>query len=143
LGDNVVFLCQLREQTGFIDGVNEWFLHIDVFSGCDCLSGNDGVGVVGSCNHHGISLIEQFGKHLAVVLVAFCLGVFLEYVVGILEVDITQSDDFFGFHFSQVGSTAPPDSHTEDFQLAVERLGVACCFVFLGSGCEHVAWRKG
>ena len=120
-------LCgKLGQEPCLIDGQGQRLFAIDVLSGCDGLGCDDGVSVVGGGDHHCVSLVKHLVEHHAVVVVALCLRVPVEYVRGVLPVDIAESDDVLRFHLLQVSGTTSSDTYTEDVELVV-----GCHLLFL------------
>ena len=87
-----------------------------MLAGSDCLGSDDGVGVVGGCDHDGVSLVEHLVEHLAIVVVLLCLRIFLEHRVSVLPVDVAESDEVLGLHFPEVSGSTATDTDTEDVQ---------------------------
>ena len=79
------------------------------------------MGVVGGCDHNRVSLVEQLIVHHTVVVVLLCLWVLVEHVVGVLPVNVAESDDVFCLHFGEVSRSASSDADTEDVELVAWR----------------------
>ena len=84
----LVLLGQLREQTTLIGIERHRLLQINMLAGGYSLCCDDGMRVVGRCNHHGIGLVEHFVEHLAIVVVGLGLRILLEDMLGILPVAV-------------------------------------------------------
>ena len=114
---HTVLRRKFGQESRLIDGEGERLLDIDVLPGRHRLGCDDGVGVVGGGDHHGVGLVEHLVEHHTVVIVLLCLRVLVEHVVGVFPVHVAETDDVFGLHLCEVGGSASSDADTEDVQL--------------------------
>ena len=115
-----------------------------MLAGSQCFGTDDGVRVVGSTADNGVSLIQQLGIHLLVVVVELAVGVELlvlvQHALGILPVGIGQTDELYIViqlvavlaHAVDIGMSTSADAHAENLQLGLLRGG------FLLGLCQHV-----
>ena len=135
LGAYMIFVGKFGEETCLVDGMNERFLAIYVLAGCNRLCSNDSVSVVSSSHHYGVSLVEEFVVHLAVVAVSLRIRITVEDVGGIFGIHVAESDDFLGLHRLEVCCTSSSDSHTENLEFL---LGWSCRLFLLSGCCKQI-----
>ena len=72
--------------------------------------------MVGRSTHHCICTFKHLVKHLAIIVVALCLGILVKNMFRILPVNITKANYVLCFHGTEVSGTTSSDTNTEDIQ---------------------------
>ncbi len=117
LGGDFCLAGSLCEEAGFVDGVGEGFLAVNVFAALDGLHGGEGVPVVGGGDHHGVDLFDII-QHLSEVSELASLGVAFEGVSRVGLVNVTEGYDVFAFELPQIGCPLAADADARDVELA-------------------------
>ena len=128
LGADLLFPGKFPENTGFLDRMGKWLLHIYMFAHAHGHGGGGGMCVIRSADHHAINILAHFLEHLAEIVVLFRLGELLTLLAKGIVIHIAD-----GNHIAElsclinVTATLATHTHAGEAQAFQCRGFCGCC----------------
>ena len=120
LGTYARFRRNLGKPARLVYGVSKRFLTIDMLAGPHRRHGNNGMGMVGRGDDHGVNVLLLL-QHHAVVFIHSCVRILVKRFGGIVRIHVAQGHNVFRLHGAQIGSAHTAYANTGNIQFFTRR----------------------
>ena len=120
LGGDFGFGGNFGHHPGFVNGVGERFLAVDMFAKFHRSDADDRVVVIGSGNHDGIDVLLLF-EHFTVIGVEFGVREGLCVAIESGAINVAESDDVFTSNGTNIAGTHSSSTYQSDVEFFAGR----------------------
>ena len=114
--------------------MSQWFLYINMFTHCNCISCNSGMCMIGSCNNHCINILAHLIIHFPEVLIHFSFRIMLKNTFTVTPIHVTKGNDVLVFNVFQISKTHSSYTYTRNIQF------IAGCF--MAKSADHITGQN-